>query len=124
GPPPCPRHLAARTGTLGAHHPVPDPGGRVGHRPVRRLRDPSQDGDLSGAPGGRGLRRALAACSIALALTVPFVHVRAATFDPADASVRGPAAAAAPNAWIVTLRPGAVAPEGVGVSARRYRLDT
>lgn len=96
----------------------------MGHRPVRRLRDPSQDGDLSGAPGGRGLRRALAACSIALALTVPFVPVRAATFDPADASVRGTADAAATNAWIVTLRPGAVAPEGVGVSARRYRLDT
>lgn len=96
----------------------------MGTRSVHRRRDPSQGGDPSLTARARHLRGALAACSLSLAMVVPWTPASASVTDPATPGRDQTAQAAGTASWIVTLEPGSVAPEGVGISGRRYRLDT
>ncbi|MEZ4596115.1 MAG: S8 family serine peptidase [Chloroflexota bacterium] len=76
-----------------------------------------------GSDQGR-TRRLVVGASLALALALAPTTVVARSDHPAGPGGPGVTDAPGPRDWIVTLEPGAVAPDGVGVSARRYRLDT
>lgn len=73
--------------------------------------------------GGRAWVRGIvgvAAVTLALAST----PAGAAPIGPAGTSLDATWDASRTRDWIVTLEPAAVTPDGVGISARRYRLDT
>ena len=96
----------------------------MGPQPNLRRRHPLHHGigSPSGAPRRRH-RAALLAGLLALTIVAPTGPVEAARSQP-SADVATSADARATRDWIVTLEPTAVAPDGVGIASRRYRLDS
>ncbi|MFN8518016.1 MAG: S8 family serine peptidase [Chloroflexota bacterium] len=76
-----------------------------------------------GSHRGRSPRRLLGAI-LAVGLAVTPTAASASGILPTDPRQAATADARVSRDWIVTLAPGAVAPDGVGVGMRAYRLDT
>jgi subtilisin family serine protease len=84
---------------------------------------------VGGVPTGRdrpdrGLGRTLAALGVVGALLLPGIPASGSAIDVGMGPDVTTADQGRARDWIVTLEPEAVAPEGVGVASRRYRLDT
>ncbi|MET0773501.1 MAG: S8 family serine peptidase [Candidatus Limnocylindrales bacterium] len=97
----------------------------MGPRSVQRQRDAhADDRAVPGRPHQRRARRALAVLGAGVLLLLPAAPSAATAIDPGDTRITATADQGAAREWIVTLEAASVAPVGVGVSGRRYRLDT
>jgi subtilisin family serine protease len=74
-------------------------------------------------PGSRRRDRVLVVGLLSLTLAIPAGSASAAVSRPSP-PLDAVQDAGVTRGWVVTLEPSAVAPEGVGVTSRRYRLDT